>query len=113
MILNRRWPPLCERFGEMATIETVSQQIREIIQSDSPLEFTPPVSEENNWQAVKKYLIGKRKLPSGLVDSLHNSGLIYADEKQNAVFLRRSMDEAKITGANLRGTAGTDNKFKG
>ncbi len=104
---------LSERFGEMATIETVSQQIREIIQSDSPPEFTPPVSEENNWQAVKKYLIGKRKLPSGLVDSLHNSGLIYADEKQNAVFLRRSMDEAKITGANLRGTAGTDNKFKG
>ena len=85
---------------------------REIIQSDSPPEFTPPVIEETNWQAVKKYLIGKRKLPSGLVDSWHNSGLIYADEKQNAVFLRRSMDEAKITGANLRGTAGTDNKFK-
>ncbi len=43
----------------------------------------------------KKYLIGKRKLPSGLVDSWHNSGLIYADEKPNAVFLRRSMDEEK------------------
>ncbi len=38
--------------------------------------------------------------------------MIYADEKQNAVFLRRSMDEEKITGANLRGPAGTDNKFK-
>ena len=60
----------------------------------------------------KKYLIDKRKLPSALVDSLHNSGLIYANKKQNAVFLRRSMDEEKITGANLRGTAGTDNKFK-
>ena len=68
--------------------------------------------EETNWQAVKKYLIGKRKLPSGLVDSWHNSGLIYVDEKQNAVFLRRSMDEEKITGANLRGPAGTDNQFK-
>ena len=64
------------------------------------------------WQSVKKYLIDKRKLPSALVDSLHNSGLIYANEKQNAVFLRCSMDEEKITGANLRGTAGTDNKFK-
>ena len=85
---------------------------REIILSDSPPEFTPPVSEETNWQSVKKYLIDKRKLPSALVDSWHNSGLIYANKKQNAVFLRRSMDEEKITGANLRGTAGTDNQFK-
>ncbi len=96
-----RWPPLKL---------SVSKK-REIIQSDSPPEFTPPVIEETNWQAVKKYLIGKRKLPSGLVDSWHNSGLIYADEKPNAVFLRRDMDEEKITGANLRGTAGTDNQF--
>ena len=44
---------------------------------------------------------------------MHNSGLIYADKNQNAVFLRRSINEEKITGANLRGTAGSDNKFKG
>jgi len=29
------------------------------------------------------------------------------------VFIRRSLDESKITGATLRGTAGTDNTFMG
>ena len=43
----------------------------------------------------------------------HLEGLIYADENQNAVFIRRSIDESRITGASLRGTAGEDNKFKG
>ena len=73
----------------------------------------PPVTDEDKWGAVRKYLTSKRKLPSNLIDSLHNSGLIYADQNKNAVFLRRSINESKITGANLRGTAGSDNKFKG
>ncbi len=58
-------------------------------------------------------LIRTRKLPSSLVDSLHQQGLIYADNQQNAVFIRRSLNELKITGATLRGTAGEDNSFKG
>ena len=51
--------------------------------------------------------------PSGLVDRLHERGLIYADKNQNAVFIRRALDESRITGASLRGTVGEDNKFKG
>ena len=73
----------------------------------------PPVPEQNKWQKVRQYLTRDRKLPSGLVDKLHEQGLIYADENQNAVFIRRSIDEAKITGASLRGTVGDDNQFKG
>jgi hypothetical protein len=38
---------------------------------------------------------------------------LYADEKQNAVFIRRSLDDENNHGATLRGTAGVDNTFKG
>lgn len=127
---------LHDRFGEGATIEAVSYKTREIIQEKPVLEFTPPVRNESLWEDVKKYLTRTRKLPSGLVDSLHSSGLIYADDKQNAVFIRRSISSnnatqnsprlrvpvsprqplpvnSKITGATLRGTAGENNTFKG
>jgi hypothetical protein len=45
------------------------------------------------------------------VDGLHSQGLIYADVKQNAVFLRKSL-EGEVTGASLRGTY-KDSTFKG
>lgn len=104
---------LCDRFGESATIEAATYKTREIIKTEPIHEFTPPVPDQSKWLAVKQYLTRTRKLPSGLVDRLHEQGLIYADQNQNAVFIRRSLDESKITGANLRGTAGEDNKFKG
>jgi hypothetical protein len=74
-------------------------------------EQPPTVTEPSKWQGVKQYLTRQRKLPSGLVDRLHEQGLIYADQNQNAVFIRRSLDEERITGATLRGTAGEDNKW--
>lgn len=70
---------LNDRFGEGATIEAVTYKTREIIHSSPVLEFTPPVPEESKWQEVRKYLTRSRKLPSGLVDSLHQQGLIYKD----------------------------------
>ena len=48
-----------------------------------------------------------------MIDRLHERGLIYADYNQNAVFIRRSLDESKIIGASKRGTVGFDNQFKG
>ena len=130
---------LHDRFGEGATLEAVSYKAREIIKEKPVLEFTPPVLDESKWQGVKKYLTRSRKLPSGLVDSLHSSGLVYADSKQNAVFIRRSLfsnnptqnsprprvspslrqpsptnsKTTEITGATLRGTVGDNNNFKG
>ena len=127
---------LHDRFGEGATLDAVSYKAREIVKQKPVLKFTPPVPEQDKWQEVKQYLTRSRKLPSGLVDSLHSSGLIYADEKQNAVFIRRSISSnnatqnsprlpfsasprqpssvnSQITGATLRGTAGENNTFKG
>ncbi len=104
---------LSDRFGEGETIEAVTFKAREIIKTEPVPEFTPPAVEESKWQGVKKYLTQQRKLPSRLIDKLHEQGLIYADGKQNAVFVRRSLDQEKITGATLRGTAGANNTFKG
>ncbi|MGB5709597.1 MAG: MobV family relaxase, partial [Waterburya sp.] len=104
---------LSDRFGEGETIEAVTFKAREIIKTEPVPEFTPPAVEESKWQFVKKYLTQQRKLPSRLIDQLHEQGLIYADAKQNAVFVRRSLDQEKITGATLRGTAGANNTFKG
>jgi 5S rRNA maturation endonuclease (ribonuclease M5) len=104
---------LNDRLGESATLEAVTYKTREIIQTEQPHPFIAPTPNADKWQAVKTYLTRERRLPSSLVDSLHDLGLVYADDKQNAVFLRRDLDEQIITGATLRGTAGDDNTFKG
>lgn len=84
-------------------------------QQKPPLEeqkpFQPPSKDESKWAAVREYLVKKRKLPEVLVMELHLRGIIYADAKQNAVFVRKSL-EGEITGASLRGTY-KDSSFKG
>ena len=104
---------LGDRFDEAAVVSTANEQVKQIIQDSQKKEFVPPKAATENWSKVKNYLTKQRKLPSRLVDSLHEVGIIYADDKQNVVFLRRSIDEIRITGANLRGTVGDDNGFKG
>ena len=77
-----------------------------------------PVANERRWLAVKEYLVETRKLPAPLIDRLHEKGLIYADEFQNAVFVRHQLQggawrRGKVTGASLRGTWGEHNAFHG
>ncbi len=104
---------LNDRLGESATLEAVTYQTKVIIQTEPVPKFIPPVQDSSQWQQVKTYLTRERRLPSSLVDQLHQQGLVYADDKQNTVFIRRDLDEETITGATLRGTAGDDNTFKG
>lgn len=73
--------------------------------------FQPPAKDESKWLAVRQYLTQKRQLPGALVDELHSQGKVYADAKQNAVFLRQDID-GNLTGASLRGTY-NDSSFKG
>ncbi|KJH69536.1 MobV family relaxase [Aliterella atlantica] len=104
---------LNDRLGESATLEAATYKTREIIQTEQPHPFIPPTPNADKWQQVKTYLTRERRLPSSLVDQLHQQGLVYADDNQNAVFTRRDLDGQTITGATLRGTAGADNTFKG
>ncbi|MEA5452393.1 DUF3991 domain-containing protein [Leptolyngbya sp. CCNP1308] len=70
-----------------------------------------PENSLRRWDAVREYLVEGRKLPAVLVDRLNERGLVYADEYQNAVFVRHSLQpqswqRVKVVGASLRGTWG-------
>jgi len=102
-----------DRLGESATLTATTYHTKEIIRSETLKQFVKPVENSSHWDKVRGYLTRERRLPSAAVDALHQQGLIYADDKQNLVFIRRDLEEKTITGASLRGTAGTDNFFKG
>ncbi len=81
-----------------------------------PLEM--PAPNEHRWAAVRQYLIETRKLPAVLIDRLHERGHIYADDYQNAVFVRHELKgdrwiRGEVTGASLRGTWGEHNAYHG
>lgn len=68
---------------------------------DHSLLLSPPVA--GNWSRVQRYLVHERKLPATLLESLAQSGVLYADARANAVFLL--LDTAgRPVGAELRGT---------
>lgn len=62
----------------------------------------PPPDPCKLWR-VRKYLIQERRLPSALVQSLIDSGVLYADRRANAVFLLLGKEKQPV-GAELRGT---------
>jgi hypothetical protein len=107
---------LHERFGEAgverAAIAHVKNRAADIIQTEPHPQFTPPVEDKANWSAVEHYLTQFRGIRSDCVQMLYNQGLVYADDKQNAVFVMRNLDGQR-NGAFLRGTRGENNSFKG
>ena len=100
---------LHERFGSDLTQRAAAHYAREkvgsIVQESPTQEFVPPPSLEKNWLSVHNYLTQKRGLPHALVQAAHDQGLIYASDRQNAVFLMRSLS-GELNGALLRGTRG-------
>jgi Plasmid recombination enzyme/Toprim-like/Protein of unknown function (DUF3991) len=102
---------LNEHFGEPAVLQAVSHQVKEVIREAPPQPFVPPVQDHLQWESVKNHLTRLRKLPEKIVDALHEAGLVYADAKQNAVFIRRSFEDATANGASLQSTVGKNNLF--
>ncbi|MGJ5630545.1 DUF3991 domain-containing protein [Nostoc sp. CALU 1950] len=107
---------LDERFGEAgverAAIAHVKNRAADIIQTEPRPQFAPHVEDKANWLAVEHYLNQFRGIPSDCIQMLHNQGLVYADQQQNAVFVMRNVDGQR-NGAFLRGTWGENNTFKG
>jgi len=62
----------------------------------------PPPDPAKLWR-VRQYLVRERRLPSALLESLIQSGTLYADHRANAVFLLLGKDRQPV-GAELRGT---------
>lgn len=109
---------LHERFGEAgaigAAIAKSYQVAAEIIQLEPCDKFRLPVEDKTKWSSVCNYLTQKRGIPENFVEVLHNRGLVYADDQQNAVFVMRNLlEEPQAIGAFLRGTRGENNTFKG
>ncbi|NEP17563.1 MAG: DUF3991 domain-containing protein [Leptolyngbya sp. SIO4C1] len=102
---------------DLTTLPTHSRQTfppKEEYVEPRPLDM--PTPNEKRWIAVKDYLVDTRGLPSVLVDRLHEKGLIFADDHQNAVFVRYQLQEntwkrGQATGASLRGTWGERNSY--
>ena len=66
-----------------------------------PLTLPPPAP--GKLRIVKPYLVQDRGIPLSLVDSLVESGRLYADTRGNAVFLLLGKENRPV-GAELRGT---------
>ena len=67
---------LNDRLGEGATLTAATYKTKEIIQTEQLRPFIPPTQDESKWQQVKTYLTRERRLPSSLVDHLHQQGLV-------------------------------------
>jgi Toprim-like/Protein of unknown function (DUF3991) len=103
-----------------AAVEWLSGQSLPVMKTQRAQSLEPPESsrvlvlpqrDNDQWQTVRQYLTETRGLPTDMIDGLHAKGLIYADDRANAVFLRysdRSNEKPWVrgepTGASLRGT---------
>jgi hypothetical protein len=107
---------LYDGFGERGLRRAVIAQAQKIATEFAQFEprpkFVPPAPDERQWHKVENYLTQKRELLPSFIQAVHEQGLIYADEQQNAVFLMRNLD-GETTGAFVRGTQGEDNTFQG
>lgn len=59
----------------------------------------------SNWPIVRDYLVGKRMIPPQIVDTLHEAGMIYADNQTpepNVVYLHRDA-RRKVLGVSVCG----------
>jgi hypothetical protein len=105
---------LCDRFGEAAMLQAVHNhaitQASNIAKQHSPVIFAPPVNSRSHWQQVEHYLNQKYSIPPKLSQTLHQRGLIYADNSSNAVFLARNLD-GETTGAYLYSFSDAKNRF--
>jgi 5S rRNA maturation endonuclease (ribonuclease M5) len=94
---------LSEYYGsnEVAAEVTATKQLQSLkeVEAIKALPLTPPAPAPEMWPRVKKYLSEVRYLPLKLIDWLHGSGSVFADNNANAVFPREH------GGAFLRGTS--------
>lgn len=61
-----------------------------------------PEACDAKWCAVRTYLVEKRRLDPGLVDSLHQSGKIFSDIRGNAVFVHNESAGCEIRGCTVK-----------
>ena len=73
----------------------------------TPSALVLPAPDPSRLPRLRSYLLTQRSLPAAILDSLINSGVLYADARSNAVFLlleAGSGEPGTVVGAELRGT---------
>ena len=78
-------------------LERASAEIKKISTEPVPA----PAPDPTHWPRVKRWLNEVRGIPKKLIDMLHDRGLLYADSRGNATFVRAN------GGAFQRGTTDT------
>jgi Plasmid recombination enzyme len=89
---------LADRFGETAVQIAGSDYARSALQQAESPRFVPPVPSSQTWPRVRADLMAQQ-LPGGLLDQLHEQGLIYAYEDGAVIFLQRDWVTRAVTGA--------------
>jgi hypothetical protein len=77
---------------------------REAPPPQTPGALRLPVPDVRMLDRVRRYLTGRRRLSAALIDSLVESGRLYADSRANAAFLLVAGKPNRPVGAELRGT---------
>lgn len=80
-----------------ATVRPVSHPLA------APVALALPSPDPSKLWRVRRYLLGERALPPALIESLIQSGALYADGRANVVFLLLGKEKEPV-GAELRGT---------
>ncbi|NJN49160.1 MAG: hypothetical protein HC805_04420 [Alkalinema sp. RL_2_19] len=89
---------LDDRFGEEVVRKAGSEYAIEQVKTAARPRFLAPVQSVELWPAVRDYFVDQQ-LPGGLIDALHEQGLLYADADGNAVFMQRDFRSREFTGA--------------
>jgi Plasmid recombination enzyme len=88
---------LADRFGEAAVQMAGSDHALAVAQAAEKPRFAPPIPAPEQWASVRQYYVAQQ-LPGGLIDALHDQGLLYADSAGNAVFVQRDLETQEVTG---------------
>jgi Plasmid recombination enzyme len=81
--------------GNASRLPSLSPQ--QIIAENPFQKFTPSTPAADVWESARRWLTDGQKLPSQLVNRLHDEGIIYADQR-GLVFINRDLN-GEITGA--------------
>lgn len=113
---------LSEKFGSAEVLaegiarahETLKEQIAAAASAPVPA-FQLPAQSIQNWPSVANYMTNVWKLSDALVESLHDTGKVYADQYSNVVFVLNGWIGVELHGTGekpFHGFRGTRTEFE-
>jgi Plasmid recombination enzyme len=104
---------LRDGFGEAAAMAAIASHTQALFEAVPAPQFAAPVPDERHWQRVRAHLADDLGLPIGLLQRLHQQGLVYADAMGDAIFRQRDLLSQGVTGACRMGEDGVSQTVLG